>query len=399
MFYDLQFSFFFDNRYKQKKHITDILKIMSEQDYYEILEIKRDATPSDIKKAYHKLALKWHPDKNKDPNAVEQFKLISEAYDTLSTPEKKTIYDQYGKDGLNKNHMQFDDRNIFNIFEQMFGGQLFRGFGGAFNPMFGGQQFGFQQTSPDANIDVFEKITLKDICIGKKIVHEIDRKTLCVTCDGSGSKDKKTCECGTCKGHKMVRTQSVHGNMIQISTGMCPTCHGSGTIIRDKCDKCKGEKYILEKYKFTCDIPIGYIEKDTMLLNGIGHELENHYRGNITIHIQIENNENFRRNLMINDEIKMTPYDLLTTMQINIIDSLCGFTKTIKNVDNSDVAVSSDAMVFHHDIIKISDAGLPTLGKHNNVVKKGNLYVYIKIDKLTLTPEQKIKLRDVLEKK
>lgn len=378
---------------------------MSEQDYYEILEIKRDATPSDIKKAYHKLALKWHPDKNKDPNAVEKFKLISEAYDTLSTPEKKSIYDQYGKEGLNKNHMEFDDRNMFNIFEQIFGGQVFGGFGnGMFNQMFGNQSFSFQQASPDANIDIIEKITLKDVCTGKKFTREIDRKTLCVSCDGTGSKDKKNNACETCHGNKIVRQEIRHSNMIQICTIPCPTCHGSGSSTRNQCEKCKGAKHVIEKYKFTFDIQKGLIEKDTIILNGIGHEFisgsSNHSRGNITVHIQIESDEHFRRNLIINDNIKMTPYDLLTTIQLNIAESLCGFTKTIKNADGSDVEVSSDSIVFHHDFIKINDAGLPiadsTNKSHHHSKTRGNLYVYIKVDKQTLTDEQKKKLSEIL---
>lgn len=381
---------------------------MSEQDYYEILEIKRDATPSDIKKAYHKLALKWHPDKNKDPNAVEKFKLISEAYDTLSTPEKKSIYDQYGKEGLNKNHMEFDDRNMFNIFEQIFGGQMFGNFGGfgnnMFNPIFGNQQFSFQQVSPDANIDILEKLTLKDVCTGKKITREIDRKTLCVSCDGTGSKDKKNNVCETCHGNKLVRQEIRHANMIQISTIPCPTCRGSGSSIRNQCEKCKGNKYVTEKYKFTFDIQKGSIEKDTIILNGVGHEFtngsSNRSRGNITIHIQLEQDEQFRRNLVINDNVKMSPYDLLTTLHVNIAESLCGFTKIIKNVDGSDVEVSSDSIVFHHDFIKINDAGLPIATSantsHHNSKTRGNLYVYVKVDKQTLTLEQKKSLREIL---
>jgi DnaJ-class molecular chaperone len=379
---------------------------MSEQDYYEILEIKRDASPSDIKKAYHKLALKWHPDKNKDPSAVEKFKLISEAYDTLSTPEKKSIYDQYGKEGLNKNHMEFDDRNMFNIFEQIFGGQMFsglNGFGnGMFGPMFGNNQFSFQQVSPDMNIDTIEKITLKDVCNGKKITREIDRKTLCVSCDGTGSKDKKNNVCETCHGNKMVRQEIRHANMIQISNTMCPTCRGSGSSIRNQCEKCKGNKYVMEKYELVYDIQKGLIETDKIVINGVGNEFINsssvRSRGTVTVHIQLKQDKHFRRNLVINGDVKMTPYDLLTTLQINIAESLCGFTKNIKNVDDACVEVSSDSVIFNYEFIKLANAGLPIHDSRKGTTQsnRGNLYVRVEVEKQTLTNEQKKKLSEIL---
>jgi len=364
---------------------------MSNQDYYSILEINRNAEPNEIKKAYHKLALKWHPDKNSDPCAVDKFKHISEAYDTLSNPEKKSIYDKYGKDGLNKNHMNFDEKNVFNVFNSMFGGNMFGG------NMFGGfaQQFMFQQHPQQQNqeitIELVEKLTLLDVYNGKKLFREVDRRSFCSTCDGTGSKNKIQKNCKMCNGRKIVHQEIHQGPIIHLSTVQCPTCRGSG-VDGELCNVCNGNKFLIEKYKFECDIPKGFVEHNLLTLTGVGNEMNNRKRGNICIRVQIENHDLFQRNVVI-DNLKLTPYDLLLTVQLSLVESICGFERVVKRANNENMTVSFSNNILHKDLLKFNDGGIP-----NQEGKLGCLYVVIDVQRLTnISDEKKKQIKDVLE--
>lgn len=242
---------------------------MAKRDYYEVLGIPKDSSDSDIKKAYRKLALKYHPDRNPDdPSAEEKFKELGEAYDVISDPDKRAAYNRMG-------HAAFDGgmgggggqggfggfHDPMDIFSQMFSGM------GGFEGMFNGGQGGGggrrraqKQRGSDLRYDL--DITLEEAATGCEKKLEIERLVSCKTCKGSGSKSGAGSEktCSTCRGRGVVTQQ----NGIFIQQHTCPTCHGSGEVIADPCPSCHGEGRAKEMTPITMRIPAG-VDTDTKL--------------------------------------------------------------------------------------------------------------------------------------
>lgn len=249
---------------------------MAKKDYYEVLGVAKDASESDIKKAYRKLALKYHPDRNPDdPAAEEKFKELGEAYDVISNADKRAAYDRMG-------HAAFENggtgpmgggggyggfQDPMDIFAQMFSGM-----GGGFEGMFGGgggrgqRKRSTKQRGSDLRYDL--DITLEEAAAGGEKKLRIERLVTCTTCHGSGSKDAsggvKTCT--TCRGTG-VRTQQ-NGIFIQQTT--CPTCHGSGEVISDPCPKCRGEGRVRDMTDLTIRIPAGVDTGSKLRIGGYG---------------------------------------------------------------------------------------------------------------------------------
>lgn len=357
------------------------------QDYYEILEIKRDADQDEIKKAYRKQALKWHPDKNQSPEAGEKFKSIGEAYSILSDPEKKLIYDKHGKEGLKHNNVNMGGQDMFEMFNRMFGGNMFGG------NMFGGMNpfAQFQHAQQDLTMHLSENITLKDAWLGTKIIKEIDRRTWCSQCNGSGTKKKHSSPCPKCSGNKIIQRRHQQGNFIQITTEQCSHCHATGINPDDLCQSCNGNKYVNEKYKVEIPIQKGTLDGNTITLEGVGHALDNNTRGNIVMHIQIEQHEIFKRGAQFGN-IKMTPHDLLINAQLTLAESLCGFQMSIKNPIDEIITFGSSEITYTGDVLQIPNFGMPI-----NDTKKGNLYVRIEVKRMTLSDDIKNKLRELLK--
>ena len=233
---------------------------MAKKDYYEILGVYKDATDDEIKKAYRKLALKYHPDRNPDdPSAEEKFKELGEAYEVLSDADKRAAYDRFG-------HAAFEQggpaagggyagggfQDPMDIFAQMFSGM------GGFADMFGGAGRGGQKRStkrPGSDLRYDLDITLEEAAKGCTKKLEIERLVTCKTCHGTGARDGKEAfkSCPTCQGRGIITQQS--GFFVQQST--CPTCHGTGEIISDPCPVCRGEGRVREDSHITIRIPAG----------------------------------------------------------------------------------------------------------------------------------------------
>ena len=220
---------------------------MGKRDYYDILGVTRSSNADEIKKAYRKMAIKYHPDKNPDDKKSEDnFKEAAEAYEVLSNSDKKKRYDQYGHaggaasangGGHGGGNMNMDD--IFNQFGDIFGG----GGGSPFDSFFGGQQQsrGGRRVSRGSNLRIKVKLTLEEIAKGIEKKVKVNKQIICETCDGSGAKDKSSFHtCSTCNGSGAVRrvTNTILGQMQTTST--CPTCNGEGTEITAKCTICHG---------------------------------------------------------------------------------------------------------------------------------------------------------------
>ncbi len=259
-----------------------------EIDYYETLNVSRDASGAEIKKSYRKLALKYHPDKNPgDKDAEDRFKLINEAYEVLSNDDKRQIYDRYGKEGLERQGAGFhassmDD--IMDIFNSMFGG----GFGGGF-----GREGRRRDPSAKYALD-FEinlNIPFNEAVFGVKKEIEIEYKVPCQACNGTGAKDAKMDICHYCDGHGQVVMRQGFMTFAQ----ECPKCHGSGKQASQKCTSCSGEGYNIQKESITIDIPAGVDSGNRLRVAGYGNENKSGQRGDLYITFYVEEDDHFVR--------------------------------------------------------------------------------------------------------
>jgi len=258
---------------------------MTEIDYYELLEISRDATGAEIKKAYRKLALKYHPDKNPDnKEAEEKFKLINEAYQVLSDDEKRAIYDRYGIEGL-KN--------------QGVGG----GFGSAgmddimdiFNSFFGGG-FGRKQRDPSQKyaLDFEVELTLDfhEAVFGCEKKFNLRYKTPCASCEGTGAKEGKLETCSYCGGQGQVLMRQGAFQFAQT----CPQCEGEGRIAQTPCPDCGGQGYSQKEEEITITIPAGVDSGNRLRVAGHGNENKQGQRGDLYVTFYVQDDEHFIRN-------------------------------------------------------------------------------------------------------
>lgn len=256
--------------------------------YYEILEIERDAEKSTIKKAYRKMAMKYHPDKNPgDTQAEENFKSVNEAYQVLSDAEKRSIYDRYGKEGL-EGHGQgggfsrgggFDD--LGSIFEEMFGG-------GGFS---GGRRA--QRKTYNYNLDTEIEVNLEfnEAAFGCNKELKYKYKTACKPCKGTGAKGGKLSTCQTCNGAGQVHMKQ--GFMTFAQT--CPHCNGAGQSVAAKCGSCSGSGYEEKSESFKVDIPEGISHGNRIRVGNKGNIAPDGSRGDLYIVIEVEEDKHFIR--------------------------------------------------------------------------------------------------------
>lgn len=282
-------------------------------DYYEILGIQRSSDKDSIKKAYRKMALKYHPDRNPDnKEAEEQFKRINEAYEVLSDDSKRQIYDQYGKEGLqNSGFSGFSGRDFSDIFGDL--GSIFESaFGGGFS--FGSRG---QKKSEKYNLD--ELITLdlsfKEAVFGCKKEFKHQYKTACKACKATGAKDGALQTCKDCGGKGQVYIQQ--GFMAFAQT--CPTCKGEGQSVKEQCPQCKGGGFQYQDEMISVNIPEGIDDGNRIRISGQGNADKNGKRGDLYISVNVANDEVFIRdgeNIYIEVPVFFTSIVLGTTLRI-----------------------------------------------------------------------------------
>lgn len=280
-------------------------------DYYEILEITRTSDKETIKKAYRKMALKYHPDRNPDDkNAEEQFKRINEAYEVLSDDSKRQIYDKYGKEGLqNSGFSGFSGRDFSDIFGDL---------GSIFESAFGGN-FGFssQKSKGAYNLDeiIGLELSFKEAVFGcKKEIHN-SFKVACGDCKGTGAKDGKLETCKDCGGKGQVYMRQ--GFMTFAQT--CPTCKGAGQKSAEKCPKCKGSAFEMSSESFEVNIPEGIDDGNRIRIGGRGNADKNGKRGDLYIAVSVAEDEVFVRdgeNIYMEVPVFFTSIVLGTTLKI-----------------------------------------------------------------------------------
>ncbi len=248
---------------------------MEKRDYYEVLGVAKDASEGDIKSAYRKLAIKYHPDKNPgDKKAEELFKEAAEAYDVLSDPQKRAQYDRFGHQAFDQGGAGggfpgggFSNEDIFSRFGDVFG----EGFGGGiFDSLFGGggrRQGGGAQRGQDIQAKV--KLTLKEVAEGVTKKIKVRRQDTCHACDGAGGSGRQTCQ--TCGGSGKVRqvSQSLFGQMINVVT--CPKCGGMGSTFKTSCAVCGGRGLERKEVVLSVNIPAGVGDGNYLTLRGEGN--------------------------------------------------------------------------------------------------------------------------------
>ncbi len=354
----------------------------TKKDYYEILGVPRDASQEEIKRAYRKLAVKYHPDKNPgDKEAEEKFKEITEAYAVLSDPEKRKLYDQFGHAAFEQgagggysggytgggfNFEGFDLNDAFKIFEEVFGGgDIFDSiFGGGFSKRRGYSSRGYKKRGD--NIQVELPLTLEEIATGttKKIKYK--RYVTCSSCGGTGSKSGKRTTCPTCGGTGQVRDvkRSVFGNVISITT--CPTCRGTGEILSDLCPVCNGTGRVKEQEIVEVRIPAGVEEGNYIPLRGKGHQGSNGGpAGDLIVIIREKPHEIFER----------IGNDLYARLNIPFSKAVLGGKIKIKTLDQKEVEVNIPKGIKSDKVIKLKGKGLVDY----ETGKRGDLYLRISI--------------------
>lgn len=345
------------------------------RDYYEILGVQKNADGDAIKKAYRKLAMQFHPDRNPgNSEAEEKFKEASEAYEVLSSAEKRATYDRFGHAGLNQRFQHgFQDVNdIFSSFSDIFG-DLFG--------MSGGQRS--RGNSRGSHLRYLVEIDLKDVVDGTDKEIEFEREVSCTTCKGSGA--KKGSELQTCKNcggrGQVVRTQ---GFFSMATT--CPSCRGEGKLIKEHCEKCEGEGRKPEKSRLKVKIPPG-VETGTQLrLSGEG---EGGYRGgpagDLFVEIRVKEDTRFIRE----------GNDLFGQVEISYLQAILGASLQVETVAGK-TQIDIPAGTQPGERIRIGGAGIPSLRGYD----RGDLFYIVKVViPKKLSKEEEKQLREIAGQK
>lgn len=348
---------------------------MTKRDYYEILGVGKNADAEEIKKAYRKMAIKYHPDKNpNDPTSEEKFKEAAEAYEVLSDPQKRQRYDQFGHQGVNGGFggggMSMDD--IFSHFGDIFGDSPFGSF-------FGSRQ---QQRRKGSNLRIKIKLTLEEIALGVEKKIKVKRHTTCGECGGNGSRNGQSLRnCNQCKGTGQIR-QSINTMLGQmISTSTCPACNGDGKVIEHFCSNCKGEGRVLEEETIPVKIPPGVSEGIQLSLSSKGNVPP---RGGVPgdLIILIEETEH--------PELQRDGKNLVYDLYVSFIDATLGSNFEIPTIEGK-VKIKIDAGTQSGTILRLKNKGLPDIEGY----EKGDQIIHVNI----WTPQSLSKEeREILEK-
>ncbi len=344
---------------------------MSKRDFYEILGVTKTASPDEIKKAYRKVAMQHHPDRNPgDKAAEEKFKEAAEAYEILSDADKKAQYDRYGHAGVSGNGrggfsgggMNMED--IFSQFGDIFGDDLFGSFFGGGQRRGGGAQR--SRGIRGSNLRVKLKLTYEEIAKGVTKNIKVKKYVPCTTCGGSGAKDKGSVQtCNSCNGSGQVRKvqNTFLGQMQTVTT--CPTCGGEGTTVTAKCTSCKGEGRLYAEETVTIDIPAGVQEGMQLNISGRGNAGERGgMAGDLIVLIEEEAHKDLHR------EGLNVAFDL----HISFTDAVFGTQVEVPTIDGR-AKIKVPAGTQSGKIFRLKGKGFPAVNSYD----KGDQLIHVNI--------------------
>jgi len=338
-------------------------------EFYTLLGVARDASEADIKKAYRKLAMEFHPDRNPAPEAEAKFKEITEAYEVLRDPQKRATYDRYGKSGLGGPGGGFGFHHVdlseaLNIFMRDFGGM-----GGLESLFGGGRARADARRGQDVRVTV--KLTLAEVATGVKKTVRFKAPDRCTVCEGSGAKPgTKPVPCGTCGGSGEVRrqTRSMFGQFVSVTA--CPTCAGEGVVVQEPCEVCRGEGRVRAEKTVAVEIPAGVSSNNYLTLRGQGAAgPRNGPPGDLLVMLDIRDDDRFERQ----------GDDLVFDLPLSFSQVALGLEVTVPT-PYGDEQIKIAPGTQPETIVRLRGRGLPVLGQSS----KGDLIVRVHV----WTPER-----------
>jgi molecular chaperone DnaJ len=343
----------------------------TKRDYYEVLSVSRSCSDDDIKKAYRRLALQFHPDRNNAPEATERFKEATEAYQVLSDAEKRSAYDRYGHaafersgGGATVDFSNFVGLSIEDLFESFFG-----------TP---GQRGARQRVQRGQDLRYDLHLTLEEAVFGTSKEISLTKHANCARCTGSGMEPgSQRARCTRCEGSGEIRRmqQSIFGQFVNVT--LCDRCNGEGQVISDPCTECQGRGVVRAKQTVAVDVPPGADEGIQLRLTGQGEPAP---RGGVAGHLYVVLHVQPHR------FFKRQGNDLLLEMPINVAQATLGDEFSIPTLDAKEVPLKIPAGTQSGRIVRIRGEGVPFLREHG----RGDLQVHIKVRTPTeLTDEQK----------
>ena len=340
---------------------------MEKRDYYEVLGIDKSASANDIKRAYRKLAIQYHPDKNPgDKDAEEKFKEAAEAYSVLSDPDKKARYDQFGHAGLGGaaggggfNGAGMDMNDIFSMFGDIFGGGGFGGFGGrgASHPM--------KNRGTDLRVKV--KMNLQEIASGITKKFKLKKYVPCPHCNGSGAEGNAMETCPDCKGSgRVIRTQQSFFGMMRTEVP-CPRCSGEGKIIKNKCSHCNGDGIVMGEEVVEVNIPAGVHDGMQLSMRGKGNAgKRNGIAGDLLILVEEEQHPTLVRD----------GSDLIYSLLLDIPTAVLGGQAEIPTIEGK-AKITIEPGTQPNKVMRLRGKGLPALNGYNRGDIIVNISIYI----------------------
>ena len=343
---------------------------MAKRDYYEVLGVDKSASADDIKRAYRKLAVKYHPDKNPDnKEAEEKFKEAAEAYSVLSDADKKARYDQFGHAGVEGAGPDFSGGfgNLNDILNDLFGGAFgggfggFGGFGGGFGGARGGQRQ--QKVYRGRDIRVRVKLTLEEIAKGVEKEISIEKSVPCTECGGKGAKNSSDIKtCSACNGTGQVQrvTNSIFGQTVTYST--CQQCGGEGKVVTNPCRSCGGTGLVRKRETIKVKIPAGVEAGMQLTIQGEGHAAKNNgINGDLLVVIEEQEHQ----------DLKREGNNLYYTKVISLPDAILGAEVEVPCLDGP-YKIKVDAGTQSGTVVRLRNKGLPTVNGYGGT---GDMYV------------------------
>lgn len=342
---------------------------MAKRDYYEVLNLQKDATADEIKKAYRKLAIKYHPDKNPgDSEAESRFKEATEGYEVLSNAQKRSTYDQFGFAGLEgMNGGSHDYSTVFRDFSDIFGD-----FGGVFDSFFGGGGGGRSRGGREgggpargANLRYNLDIDFKDAVFGKKAEISYIHNVACSSCGGTGAESgSKRSVCSSCGGSGQVRRNS---GFFSIASA-CPSCGGEGYVIEHPCTSCRGSGIAKKQQKIKVNIPAGIATGKRISLAGQGDAGPNGGpAGDLYVYVTVRAHKYFERD----------GNDLYCVIPISMTQSSLGGDIEVQTIDGNRIKVKIPSGVQNGKMLRVKGRGVPFLSSRDH---RGDMYIKLQIE-------------------